>query len=1539
MKKRIFSAALALVMLLGLLPAGTLTASAADNIASGTDWALDASGKLTISSDAGMQDWKDKENNNTNYFRVKNVEIQYGVTSIGKNAFNGYRNLTSITMPESLISIGESAFSYCSNLTSITIPKSVTHIGYMAFSDCDALSTVIMEGETPPQFVVREGASPDRQYVFVRSGFVKAGTKSIHVPAGKEDVYKTAWAEWADYIVDHAHSWSSDWTWNETHHWHECTAASCPVTEDSGKNGYGPHTWDSDEDTACNGCGYIRIVHRHPVCGNICGHDSAHATMSWKALDQASFTGGVDGKPRPGSGVTLESGQYKLAEGYYCLVGNVSLDKKIYINSSTVDLCLNGHTLTSEIAANSGTLNAIEVSYNATLNLCDCVGNGKITSNALYTLEIKEDTNSSANLYGGTVDSPTGICVETRGNLILDGATLTASNNYVIDAQAASAVVIKSGKVEGGGANCVQMTSQATFAMTGGTVTNTGSGNGLYISDLGGAVSGGTITSKNGAGIYLSGNSLALSGAPVITGGEADITIHADGSITVGDDLTGNYSVFRDNWQTKITEATPFAFTTASSADHSSHFTAAAKMTGIAVRNTGTGNGQQVQLYMPHNWSSGWSSNETNHWHICHNSAEQNCTITDYASCGEEGAAYGAHQWSYETNSYQHRKKCIVCSYAENSWTQHTWENDQDTTCDICGYERSVPLYGAVAVTGTPKLGEKLTASVTDAPQGVVLKYAWTITGGDGTVLSGTDAYTPTANDVGKTLTVTVTTDDPRYSGALSAVTSAVAKGDQAAPVGIFTITDAADGQSKGVIVITGDASMLEYRLKSTDGSDPAWAAATSSNELTAGTYEFRYKETATHNASPATEVQVRVLGPDAKRLTIGTITHGTVEKRRDMVNPGDPVTLAVKPADGYELTDIAAIYNDGTADKIITPTVKPDNAQQYTFTMPNADVTVTATFTAIVYTINYQWANVADGSFTVEDGTITLATPTRENYILTGWAFAENGAVIENVTAAVLAAQAAARTVKLYPIWTENETPPPEGETKGEVEVKPGTPAVSADKEVLKELAEEVQQGSDTVTVRLTVEKLDDPADKDELESVISGDKVLYLDLALLKQVNDSAPEAITNASRVLEIAVDFDFTGKKDVAVYRKHGGNDAEELAALSTRPAGSYTDGTFFASSGNGKVYIYTSKFSTYAIGYTTASQTAYTLTVNGGTGSGSYAAGTTVNISAVIPSGKRFTGWTGAAVTNSSSANTTLVMPAQNTTVTANFQNISGGGGGWSGPTAYPIEIPGTDGGKVTASPKNAASGTTVTLTLIPDEGYEAGGVTVTDRSGKQIAVTVKGDGSYTFTMPGGKVTVTGVFIKIAGGYKDCPKDSTCPIWPYTDASATAWYHDGVHYCLEHNLMVGVGAYAFAPDGTTSRAMIAVILWRLEGSPVVNYVQPFDDVAEGTWYTEAIRWAAAGGVVSGYGDGTFGPGDPVTREQLAVMLWRYAGSPAASQELNFTDTHRISGYALEAVRWAAENGILSGYSDRRADPRGLATRAQTAAMIMRFCARK
>ena len=176
------------------------------------------------------------------------------------------------------------------------------------------------------------------------------------------------------------------------------------------------------------------------------------------------------------------------------------------------------------------------------------------------------------------------------------------------------------------------------------------------------------------------------------------------------------------------------------------------------------------------------------------------------------------------------------------------------------------------------------------------------------------------------------------------------------------------------------------------------------------------------------------------------------------------------------------------------------------------------------------------------------------------------------------------------------------------------------------------------------------------------------------------------------------------------------------------------------------------------------------------------------------------------------------------------------------------------------------------------------------------------------------------------------------VWvnPFSDVAEGAWYYDAVRYASENGLMGGYGNGKFGPNDNLTRAQFAQILFNKEGRPVVNYLLRYNDVADGTWYTEAVRWATSQGIAGGYGNGMFGPNDNITREQLAVMLWRYAGSPAATEkELHFTDADKASGFALEALRWAVENGVMGGYGDGRLDPKGLATRAQVAQMLKNF----
>lgn len=184
----------------------------------------------------------------------------------------------------------------------------------------------------------------------------------------------------------------------------------------------------------------------------------------------------------------------------------------------------------------------------------------------------------------------------------------------------------------------------------------------------------------------------------------------------------------------------------------------------------------------------------------------------------------------------------------------------------------------------------------------------------------------------------------------------------------------------------------------------------------------------------------------------------------------------------------------------------------------------------------------------------------------------------------------------------------------------------------------------------------------------------------------------------------------------------------------------------------------------------------------------------------------------------------------------------------------------------------------------------------------------------------------------------CPRDDTCPLARFPDADRNAWYHDSLHYALEKGLLLGLTDTQLGPEVSTSRAMLTTVLYRMEGSAHVSQSSPFEDVPSESYYAPAVSWAAEQGIVLGYGHGLFGPHDPVTREQLAAILWRHAGSPSSLGELSaFSDAGQTHHYALPALNWAVEQKLLSGKGNGILDPRGPATRAELASILMNYAA--
>ncbi|MSB19385.1 S-layer homology domain-containing protein, partial [Flavonifractor plautii] len=277
---------------------------------------------------------------------------------------------------------------------------------------------------------------------------------------------------------------------------------------------------------------------------------------------------------------------------------------------------------------------------------------------------------------------------------------------------------------------------------------------------------------------------------------------------------------------------------------------------------------------------------------------------------------------------------------------------------------------------------------------------------------------------------------------------------------------------------------------------------------------------------------------------------------------------------------------------------------------------------------------------------------------------------------------------------------------------------------------------------------------------------------------------------------------------------------------------------------------------------TTGGTKYTVTLD-------YADGETANSLYTVTEGTKLTlptpsrsGYTFEGWYDGSSRVSSPYKVMKDVTLTAEWDY--NGSSSSSGSIRYTVSVEDTDNGSVEVSPTRASKGSTVTVTVKPDEGYELDELTVTDKNGDSVKLTDKGDGKYTFQMPASKVTVEAVFTAAE------PEGL-----PFTDVTSGDWFYDAVAYVYDKGMMEGTTDTTFAPTMNLTRSMIAQVLYNLEERPEAPGAAGFTDVAAGAWYADAVNWAAARGIVKGYDTGAFGPEDSVTREQLAAILYRYA----------------------------------------------------------------
>ena len=259
-------------------------------------------------------------------------------------------------------------------------------------------------------------------------------------------------------------------------------------------------------------------------------------------------------------------------------------------------------------------------------------------------------------------------------------------------------------------------------------------------------------------------------------------------------------------------------------------------------------------------------------------------------------------------------------------------------------------------------------------------------------------------------------------------------------------------------------------------------------------------------------------------------------------------------------------------------------------------------------------------------------------------------------------------------------------------------------------------------------------------------------------------------------------------------------------------------------------------------------------------------------------------------------------------------------GGSSSPS-YSVTIPNkTENGTVTVNPKSASKGSTVTITAKPDSGYQLDDLTVTDKNGKELKLTDKGNGKYTFTMPASKVEVNATFVK------------EVEISPFSDVSTSAYYYEAVKWAQEKGITGGIGNGLFGPNQPCTRAQIVTFLWRAAGSSEPKSMSSFSDVSADSYYAKAVAWAVENGITTGTGDGKFSPDATCTRAQSVTFLFRAIGKLVDSKA-EFSDVLTDSYYA-NAVAWAVENGVTNGIGDGLFGPDNSCTRAQIVTFLFR-----
>ncbi|MCQ5042398.1 InlB B-repeat-containing protein [Dysosmobacter welbionis] len=745
--------------------------------------------------------------------------------------------------------------------------------------------------------------------------------------------------------------------------------------------------------------------------------------------------------------------------------------------------------------------------------------------------------------------------------------------------------------------------------------------------------------------------------------------------------------------------------------------------------------------------------------------------------------------------------------------------------------------------------------------------------------------------------------------GSTDAVTAAwsIGKATQEAPNGLIGVAPTTEGGSDGKI--TGVDATMEYRAE----SEITYTACTGIEieNLSAGNYFVRYAEDHNHFASPDAEVTVG----EGKPLADFTITFNGNGGSGSM----EPVTVKagtnyILPACGFTAPADQEFkaWEIGGAEYKVGDSYTVDRDTEIKALWENSVITPT-TYTVTVGN-DGNGTGTATPSTAVAGTTITLTAMPNEGYHFKEWEVISGGVTIKDDKFLMPNDNVEVRAI------FEEDAPAP---TEFTITVKTdgnGTASASHVKAVAgTEITltatpktgyhfKEWQVMSGGVTIK--DDKFLMPNDNVEVKAIFEKD----------------APPAPTEFT----ITVKTDGNG----TVFASHVKAVADTEITLTAMPNEGYhfkewqvmsggvtiKDNKFLMPSANVEVKAIFEKNAPPA-------PTEFIVTFDGNGGTPSVGSMTTTNRKLTsLPSASRsgsysFDGW----YTEKSGGTkiTTATVFSAKTTVYAHWTYTGGGGGGYNPPVTYYTLRFETGGGSDIPSVREAYN-TYIDLT--------------------KYVPTWRG---HTFI---GWYTERSLMNKVSGVY--LTKDMTVyALWrvdenpgtganPFTDVSEKDWFYGDVMFVYENGLMLGTSKTLFSPHGTATRGMMATILWRMEGSPVPKGKNSFTDVEAGKWYADAITWTAENGIFAGYGKDKFGPDDPITREQLAAIFYRYADYKGYDLTVKgnldkFKDADKITDYAKTAMQWAVGSGLVNGKSGNLLDPQGTATRAEIAAMLHRF----